>query len=362
MSILTTLCITSILLGFSGNSIAASQSRPKAQDITEKSETTDTDNPPADKNDKPCKLDQENNDWVDGVRHGTYSRLCNTVSWFDGWFGDEHQFNDESFRGKVSLGFKHDEVEGFDPRLRVRIRAKLPNASNRFDAFLGRVDEDSYISDTENNRNQINAVGLRSNDEENAEWLFGLGYRNPDVNNNGFDFSIGGKISSGIQPYAKIKYNHSFRQSETNYWRTRQTVFWRKKDGYGFSSNLDFTKLLTDRDILEWDTSIKYIENSSQWEWITSTTWHHSFNNRKGISSRAYIRGEEENPVSIPEYGITFTYVKPFLKPWLSLETGVDFRWEKFLETERYENSIRFGVQLNMLLGDYYGLNKHKKN
>lgn len=312
--------------------------------------------------DSHCRLNEEKQDWVDGIRLSTYRRLCGTVRWVDGLFGDEHEFNEESFRGKVSFGYKHDEVEGFDPRLRVRIRAKLPNASNRFNAFIGRVDEESYISDTENIKNNINVVGLRSNDEENAEWLFGLGYRNPNSKNNGFDYSIGGKLSGGIKPYAKIKHYHLFKQNESTFWKTRQTIFWRKKDGYGVSSNLDYTKLLTDRDILEWDTSIKYTENAKQWEWITSTTWHHSFTDRKGISSRAYIRGEEENPVSIPEYGITFTYVKPFLKPWLSLETGIDFRWEKFNETDRYENSIRYGIQLNMLLGDYYGLNKHKRN
>jgi len=90
--------------------------------------------------------------WVDKLRAGTHTRLCNTAGWLDGLFGDEEDFKGEDFRGKISLGFRHDEIEGIDPRLRVRIRTKLPNVSKRLNAFVGRVEEDSYISNTEVNQ------------------------------------------------------------------------------------------------------------------------------------------------------------------------------------------------------------------
>jgi hypothetical protein len=109
-----------------------------------------------------------------------------------------------------------------------------------------------------------------------------------------------------------------------------------------------------DQDILQWDVSAKHTQESEQWEWITSTTWHHSFSDKMGVSTRGYVRGEEENPVSIPEFGITFTHVRPFLRPWLSVEAGIDFRWEREVPGAEYQSATRIGIQFEMLLGDYY--------
>jgi len=306
-----------------------------------------------------CKVNADSQEWVDRVRSRTHSGLCFTADWIDGLFGDEQEFDGESFRGKVSLGFREDEIEGFDPRLRVRIKTKLPNMSKRFNAFIGRVEEDSYISNTEVDQDRVNDVGLRSTNDDDSEWLIGIGYRDPESQEDGFDVSVGAKLSSGLSPFAKVAHRHLFKPSDNNYWRTTQTVFWRKRDSIGFSSSLDYTRVLAEHDILEWDTSVKYTEDKEKWEWITSTTWHHEFTPKKGISTRAYVRGIRDNPVSIPEFGVTLTYVRPFLREWLYIETGVDFRWEReTLEQEEYKSAVRFGIQLEMLLGDYYKLGK----
>lgn len=324
--------------------------------LTDQSDATETDSDTEAKKtrDNGCKVETMSPYRVDAVRTQAHTRLCNTASWLDSLFGDEKQFKGKEFRGKISLGFRQDELDGFEPKLRVRIKTDLPNVSDRLSAFVGRVDDDSYISNTEAKGDRVNNVGLRSSDNAESEWLIGLGYRNPDKNSNGFDTSIGAKLSSGLAPYAKVAYRYLFNPSERHYWHTTQTVFWRKQDKSGVSSKLDYTYIIGDHDIMEWDTNIKYTEAAEQWEWITSTTWHHEFTPTTGISSRVYVRGEEENPVAIPEYGLTFTYVRPFLREWLSIETGVDIRWEKLHEHERYENAIRFGFQFEMLLGDYY--------
>ena len=124
--------------------------------------------------DNNCKQVAATESWVDQLRAGTHSRLCNGVSWLDGLFGDEKRFKGEDFSGKISIGFKEDELEGSDQRLRVRIRSKLPNASDRIDAFIGRVEEDSYISNTEVSQDRLNNPGLRSTNDEDSEWLVGL--------------------------------------------------------------------------------------------------------------------------------------------------------------------------------------------
>jgi hypothetical protein len=306
-----------------------------------------------------CEAKRASQQWVDGLRAGTHSRLCNTASWLDGLFGDQEKFEGEEFTGKLSLGFRHDEIDGLDPRIRVRINAKLPNVSKRLKAFVGRVEEDAYLANTEVSRDRLNNVGLRSTNDEDSEWLVGLGYRTPNEDSNGFDISVGAKLSSGVSPYAKLAHRYLFRVADDKFWRTTQTAFWRKQDGFGISSNTEFTKLIGDDDIWVTHGSVKYTEDADQIEWFTDTTWHHSLSDKRGISSSLYVRGEEKNPVSIPEYGLTLTYIRPILRDWLFMETGVDLRWEKELPGQTYKSAIRFGLQFEMLLGNYYKRRKH---
>ena len=197
-------------------------------------------------------------------------------------------------------------------------------------------------------------------DDEDAEWLVGIGYRNPDQRENGFDFSAGAKLSSGLNPYAKVAYRHVYVPNAKNLWKSTQTLFWRRDEGYGVSSSLDYIHLLNDRNILTWDAGVKLTDETDQLEWITSTTWHHSFTNRKGVSTRAYVRGESEKEVAIPEFGVTFTHVRPFLRPWLSVELGVDFRWEREFPNDTYKSATRVGIQFEMLLGDFYDRHKER--
>lgn len=341
------------------NSVLANEKPPGVSASTTEQNLTpvDTLNAP---NDNGCFTARASDEWIDGLRASTHSRLCNTASWLDGLFGDEEPFPGSDFRGKFSLGFKYDEIEGVDPRLRVRIKTDLPNVSKRFNAFLGRVEEDSYIANTEIREDRLNNVGLRSTNDDESEWLIGLGYRAPSKDHNGFDISVGAKLSSGFSPYARLSHRHLFDISETTMLRATQTAFWRKQDGFGVSSNAELTKFISDVDIWVTSGSVKFTEEADQLEWFTDTTWHHTLSDKQGISSSAYIRGEQESPVSIPEYGLTFTYIRPVLRDWLFMETGVDFRWEREQPGAAYKSAVRIGLQFEMLLGDYYN-RKHRR-
>lgn len=311
--------------------------------------------------DNRCNQVAASEEMVDKIRASAHTRLCNTAGWLDGLFGDQERYPGDDFRGKLSLGFEGDEIDGLDPRVRVRIKTKLPNMSKRFDAFLGRVEEDSFISNTEVNEDRVNNVGLRSTNDQDSEWLVGLGYRRPGSDHSGWDYSLGAKISSGFKPYAKAAYRSLFETSTDSYWKTTQTLFWRKQDGFGVSSNAEYTRLIGDNDIWVSHASLKYTDEAEQVEWFADTRWHHSFSKTRGISSSLYVRGEAENEVSIPEYGVTFTYIKPIWRDWLYLETGLDWRWEKQTKAQpSYKSAVKFGIQLEMLLGDYYQRNRFK--
>lgn len=298
-----------------------------------------------------CWPESQRRDWLEKFRARTHENLCRTVRWFDGLFGDDEQFDGRSFSGKVIVGVSEDERDGFDPRLRIRLKTKLPNVSKRFNAFIGRVEEDSFVSDSRSSGESVVDRSIRSDDDD-AEWLIGLGYgKNSD---RGFDFSVGAKISSGLNPYAKIRYRYLVDLQEPHYLNLSQTLFWRDDDGYGTTSNVKYSYTLSDDDVIGWDTSAKFTEESDQWESISGLTWYHRVGDRKATALRFFARGEEENPVSRPEYGISFTYRQPVMRPWLILATGLQNKWVKDSVEEPRESVFRLGLQLEMSFGEYY--------
>ena len=339
-----------------GGSLTRSIESLKAIDTEQSFDTSLEDK---DAKDSQCQRFPDNDKWVDRLRAGTHSRLCYGASWLDGLFGDEERFQGENFSGKISLGFKQDENDGFDPRLRVRIRAKLPNVSSRLDAFVGRVEDDSFISNTENDQDRFTNVGIRNVEDQDSEWLVGLGYRRPHKESNGFDYSIGAKLSSGFSPYAKVAHRHLFQSRADRYTKTTNTFFWRKEEGFGASSNIEHTKFIGKKNITVLNGTLKYTEEREQLEWFSDATWHHSLSDRRGISSSVYVRGEQESPASIPEFGTTFTYIQPVLREWLYMELGLDFRWERDQADTQFKSATRLGIQFEMLLGDYYRRKRH---
>jgi len=216
------------------------------------------------KNVQPTKesgcIQKESGEWVDRVQAKTYSNLCKTVRWVDGLFGEDKEFDSTNFRGKLIVGLVDEEREKLDFKLRIRLKADLPNMSKRFKAFIGRIEDDEFIRENSNKGDSLleqDTISRDSGDDE-ASWLIGLGYKRfPD---RGFSYSVGGKFSSGFKPYAKIKHRYLTQLKSPHYLAFNQLAYIQKDDGYGFSTSYDYSYELSDDDIVRWGSGLKYTE------------------------------------------------------------------------------------------------------
>ena len=294
----------------------------------------------------------KNNIYDDGLtkfRNGTHRFVCRTVKGIDGWFGNKQQFDDSNFGGKLILGFRQDEDTGFDPRIRLRLNAKLPNVSKRFNAFIGRTDNDAFIQDR-----KITGIDDINNDlvNEDTRWLIGLGYRNN--KKIGFDTSFGASFSSGIQPFAKLRYRY-FKQF--NYFATRfkQTVFWENEDGFGTTSSLSIDKPINDKYLVTLDLESTILKDTEIFENGASFNVFRKLSNRSGISFNTYIEHESgsNSTVTVPEYGVSVTYRRPILKPWIVLRTSLENRWERQDNDDPIDSFLKLGVQFEMTFGKF---------
>lgn len=303
-------------------------------------------------NKQQCNTTKTWDDSLLNIRDKTQASLCSLVKNIDSWFGNEHEFDASSFSGRVIIGFREDEDTGFDPKLRIRLKTSLPNMSKRLKAFIGRTDEDAYISDSD-----FQGIDESSNDLQNndASWLIGLGYRNP--SKKGFDNSVGLKIKSGsFKPYAKMRYRYPISIAENQSARLTQTLFWKKDDGIGTTSNLQYSYKLDDQKLVSAGYGATYRRDTDIWNTGANLTLYNSLSNNRSIAYRLYIDGEHGNNslVNVPEYGVSINYRKPFLRPWLMLNTSLENRWSREHEQDPKKHYAKLGVQIEMSFGKEY--------
>jgi len=284
-------------------------------------------------------------DGLTRFRNGTHKFVCRTVKGIDSWFGNKQQFDDSNFGGKLILGFRQDEDTGF----RLRLNAKLPNVSTRFNAFIGRTDNDAFIQDR-----KVTGVDDINNDlaNEDTRWLIGLGYRNN--KKIGFDTSFGASFSSGIQPFAKLRYRY-FKEFNNFYARFKQTIFWENDEGFGTTSSLSFDKPINENYLVTLDLESTILKDTEIFENAASFNLFRRLSNRSGISFRTYIEHESgsNSTVTIPEYGLSVTYRRPILKPWIVLRTSLENRWERANNDDPIESFAKLGIQFEMTFGKF---------
>jgi hypothetical protein len=289
-------------------------------------------------------LQEQSQDVVRGM-------ACHTFRWFDGLFGDMKDFDEGAVNGMVTAGAEFSEYEGFDPKLRIRVRAPLPNMSTRWDLILGRVDEESEVSDTTGQDKTFYNPGVVDRGED-AEWLLGLGHRGKE-RKSGLDYSLGVRLRVPPNPYGKAQYyyNHDF--SERTDFRFRQTFFWRLDQGFGTTSRGDLAFSIDPQNVLRWEAIATAHDETRGTQWYFGQTWYHLFGSSDAISLRAFARGETNAPVELQEYGFHLNWRRPFTREWLYLSVGPSVTWPRELEEEERELSLGFHVWLEMQFGDW---------
>lgn len=275
---------------------------------------------------------------------------CHTFRWFDSWWGDDKDYPEDEVSGWLTAGFSWRDYDGVDPRLRFRVRAPLPNLSNRWDVILGRVDEEAFVSDTEPQDSTFYNPGFVPAVDE--EWLLGLGKRRRN-RNQGFDWSVGVRLRVPPRPYIKGSYFYNRRTSENSDLRLRQTVFWRSDHGFGTTSRGDFSWALGNRNVMRWEGTATISEETEGVRWNVGQTWYHLFKGRNTLSLLAFARGETDHETGIKDAGFNLIWRRPFTRDWIYLSMGPSLTWPREKSEDEREANLGFGVWLEMEFGNW---------
>jgi hypothetical protein len=288
---------------------------------------------------------------LEKVRRALTTTACASSAWVDSLFGDEIRYDQyrETY-GTVSAGALWSDYDGFDPRVRFRVRLKLPQWNDRISAFAGRVGQNEYISDSEGDFDALPTRQFGNLEDESV--LVGLGYSSPERTGNDFDAGVGVRVDIPPDPYAQARYEIVRTFSDQYVLRARETVFWQNSEGFGSTTRANIDRALSRRFLLRLTALGKYTEETLGVEWYSQLTLFQSINAKTGLAYQLQTEGATDNEVQLTRHAGRVILRRQLTPEWLFLEVrgGVSFPRRKLTETR--EASPEVGVALEMQFGN----------
>ena len=298
-----------------------------------------------------CRDKPQGPAWIDRMQSALYRSMCSTAAWFDGFFGNA-RFDDEyqATHGSLAVGALWDESDHWDPSVRFRVHVELPQLSERFSGFVGKVDADEFVTEQ---RDDFDTLPRQFGREVDDKVLFGLGYSEPRGRGGHFDASLGTSLQSPAEPYAKLTYRIALPLLERNLLRLRESVFWEDSERFGATTRFDLERLFTDDLLGRWTGSATFTQETEGVRWFSQLTLYQNLRNGRALSYQVGIAAESDSEVPITDYGLRVIYRRSiFNREWLFLELRSSITWPREVLLERREANLGAGVALEIMFGE----------
>jgi hypothetical protein len=288
--------------------------------------------------------------WFDRMQASLYRSMCLTAVRFDGFFGNA-RFDDEyqATYGSIAVGALWDERDQWDASLRFRVRLHLPQLNERFNAFIGRVDPDEYVTEL---RDDFDTLPRQFAREDDDAVLLGMGYSQPVRGGGHFDADVGAKLGFPMDPYVKGVYRIALPFLERNVLRLRETIFWQDSEGLGATTRFDLERLLGESFLVRWTGSGTLTQETEGVRWFSNLTLYQNLGDGRAFAYQAVISGDTDRAVDVSDYGLRVIYRHRIHLDWLFLELRSSITWPRETLLERREPNWGAGVGLEMLFGE----------
>jgi len=287
---------------------------------------------------------------LEKVRRNLTLTACASSAWLDSLFGDQIRYDEyRATNGSVSAGALWSRYDGFDPRLRFRVRLQLPQWNEGLAAFAGRVGEENFISDTESDFEALPTRQFGTLEDDSI--LLGLGYSNPHRTGNDFDVGVGVRLDLPLDPYVRARYEVVRAFADHYVFNAREAVFWQNSEGFGTTTRINIDRAINERLLLRWGNVGKYTEETNGLEWYSQLTLFQRVNDRMGFAWQGQIEGQTDNPVPLTRYAARLIVRRQMTPEWLFLELRAGVGWPRFKLDEPRVASPELGVAFEMQFG-----------
>ncbi len=297
----------------------------------------------------PESTEFPNNVWLDRTQQGVQGIVNRSARQLDRMFGpDDDEANYKGAVGSIAPALLWDEFKGWQPKVRFHVDLPLPQLSERFNAFIGRVNRDEYVSEAAQESGAFQRQYGPASDEQT---LAGVTYRTPRKQGSRFDAGAGVRLRFPLDPYVKAAYVYELGKTETGLLSLRETVFWQNSEHAGFTTRVDLEKVFAEKWLLRWTTSGTISEKSDGVFGYSTIRALRGLGERRAIALEFGFNGETNSPVPMHEYGIKGAWRQSVMRDWLILELRSSLTYPKDMPGQSRQPSWGVGIGFEMFFG-----------
>ncbi len=290
-----------------------------------------------------------NSPWVDRMHRGTYDIVWRSAMRIDRMFGskyDERAY--QQITGSIAPALLWDEFDGFDARLRFNINLPLPRMNERFNAFVGRVDPDEYVTERAQQSGAFHRqYGPRSQDET----LLGISYLEPAKKGFRFDAGTGIRLRTPPDPYVKGGLVYEAGSMDSTLFGWRETAFWQTTEHFGVTTRFDIDRYLLESWLIRWTSSGTFSQKSDGLKGYSSLMVLHGLSDRRAIAFAVGMDGETDADVPLRDYGFKVALRQRLSHDWLVMEIRSSLTWPREELSQPRKPSWGVGIGFEMLFG-----------
>lgn len=292
---------------------------------------------------------QPDEEWIDEVQNAMHDIVWHSAMRIDRLFGSREDASAyEGASGSFAPALLWDEFDGFQPKLRFRVELPLPQLNERFNAFIGKVNRDEYVTER---APPSGAFPRQYGPPGEDQTLAGIVYRTPPKQGGRVDAGAGVRLRFPLDPYLKTSYVYERGKSETGMLSLRETVFWQNSQHAGFTTRMDLERIFRERWLLRWTTSGTISEQSDGVFGYSAIVGMLGLPNRRAIAVEVGFDGVSDAPVPLHDYGLKAAYRQSVFRDWLVMEVRSSVTWPKDEPEQDRSASFGVGIGFEMLFG-----------
>lgn len=300
----------------------------------------------------------EGSGWLDSGHRNLHAMLWRSAMHVDRWFGGDwpaHTYADQT-RGSITPVVLWDEHDGFDAKLRFRVKMPLPYLGERFDAFAGTFTRDEFVTEREQASGAIprQRAGGRVDEDQT---LVGIQYRGrkererADAPGGAWQADVGVRIRSPIDPFVKGGYRWIHDADNGIRTTLRETVFWQNSEKFGLTSRVDLDRMYDNGWFGRWTTSGTISQRTEGVRGYMALAAYRTLPNERAVAAQIFSSGELDADVPLEEFGIRAAFRKRISRDWLVLELRPSVTWPKDEPDQPRKPSWGIGIGVEMFFG-----------
>ena len=295
-------------------------------------------------------LQSDRDPWLDRAQRGLHHAVSSSSRRVDRLFGANEE-SDAAYQqasGSIAPALLWDEFNGFKPRLRFRANFPLPNVSEKFDAFVGRVNRDEYVTER---AQESGAFRRQYGPVEDDQTLLGISYRETPKQGGRWDAGAGIRVRFPLDPYVKGSY--LWRKGELDHllFSIRETAFWQNSENLGLTTRFDFERIFQEQWMLRFTGSTTVSQETEGMRGYSALTAVRGFPSRRAVTLEVGLDGETEAEVPLHDYGFKAAYRQAVTRNWLVMEVRTSLRWPKEELDQTRKASWGVGIGFEMFFG-----------